>query len=195
MESKEHASVNINLQEGHIAVSGSEMFVERILSAYMSKLETYLQVCPKKEMEIKQTNSTAQGSVSFEKTVQALDTQIDKNFSEYVKHGIYHCKDGKMILILSHLQGKTNSDKIRELALLMAYVDSECKIQVEELKKMAKQYACMDKKNFATILKKNTQLFIVSGKGKSKQLELTNPGIEEAKKLLDSLTTKNEKSN
>lgn len=192
MESKDQSSVNINLKEGVITVSGTEAFVERILSTYMSRVQQYKADAILKP-HLPKTEDTSVQSLGNEPEYSNQSSTED--MTKYIKHGIYHYSNGETTLILPHLPGKNNSAKMQELLLLMGFAAKDHKINTSDFKILAQRHSCLDSNNFASILKRNSNLFLRKGQGKTQQIELTFPGIEEAKKLLDSLTTKNEKSN
>lgn len=190
MESKDQSSVNINLKEGVINVSGTEAFVERILSTYMSRVQQYKADAILKP-HLPKTEDTSVQSLGNEPEYSNQSSTED--VAKYIKQGIYHNSNGEMTLILSHLPGKNNSAKMQELLLLMGFIAKDHRISVTDFKSMAKKHSCLDSNNFAAILKRNSTLFLPIGKGKNQQIELTFPGLEEAHKLLDTLTNKDEK--
>ena len=56
-----------------------------------------------------------------------------------------------------------------------------------EIKRLCEKQKCYDAKNFAAIFKRDMSNFIMKGKGQSWTIELSIPGKDNAKELLESL--------
>ena len=119
----------------------------------------------------------------------------DKKYSlteeqdRYIRNGIYaiDSEDGT-ITILKKVPGKNNAEKTKNIALIVLFAKGENeKIQGSELKRLCEKQKCYDSKNFAATFKRDMSNFIMKGKGQSWTIELSIPGKDNAKELLESL--------
>lgn len=170
--------IKVNLKEGSFIISGSEEFIEKHkedLKEYVSSnSNTYL------ISETKSCEETKQ-----EKIMECEAEDVNK----YIKAGIYAVdKEDGTISILKRIPGKNNSEKTKNIALIVLYAKGKDeKIQGSEIIGLCEKQKCYDSGNFAAIFKRDLNNFIMKGKGQSWTLQLSIPGKENAEKLLESM--------
>ena len=114
---------------------------------------------------------------------------LAKEQDKYINNGIYAIdnEDGT-VTILKKVPGKNNSEKTKNIALIVLFAKGEdTRIQGSEIRKLCEKQKCYDAKNFASTFKRDMSNFIMKGKGQSWTLELSIPGRDNAKELLESL--------
>lgn len=167
-------SITVNLKEGSFSISGNEEFVEK----NKEELKEYILLnCKKTDL-----------SVVEDKTLSSEKTK-DCNEDKYIKMGIYAVdKEDGTVTILKKIPGKNNSEKTKNIALVVLYAKGEGgKIQGSEIRGLCEKQKCYDSKNFAAIFKRDINNFIMKGKGQSWTLELSIPGKDNAIALLESM--------
>jgi hypothetical protein len=165
--------ISVNLKERSFTISGTEEFVER------NKQE--LKEIIMKNIEQEETEMVNKN----ENKKEYLAKEQDK----YINNGIYAIdnKDGT-VTILKKVPGKNNSEKTKNIALIVLFAKGEdTRIQGSEIRKLCEKQKCYDAKNFASTFKRDMSNFIMKGKGQSWTLELSIPGRDNAKELLESL--------
>lgn len=167
------SNITINLKEGSFSISGSEEFIERNKNE-LEKLIT-------KEMQ-ENTNKLDVNENNFNSVGKIIE-------NKYIKNGIYAIdKEDGTVSILKKVPGKNNSEKTKNIALIVLFAKGENeKIQGSEIRGLCEKQKCYDPKNFAAIFKRDISNFIMKGKGQSWTLELSIPGKENAEKLLESM--------
>ena len=164
--------ISVNLKERSFTISGTEEFVER------NKQEL-------KEIIMKNIEQEETEMVNKNENKEYLAKEQDK----YINNGIYAIdnKDGT-VTILKKVPGKNNSEKTKNIALIVLFAKGEdTRIQGSEIRKLCEKQKCYDAKNFASTFKRDMSNFIMKGKGQSWTLELSIPGRDNAKELLESL--------
>ena len=162
-------TITVNLKERSFTISGSEEFVER----NKQELKDFIM------MNIEQEETTIANKSEKEERIECITEEQNK----YIRNGIYaiDSEDGT-VTILKKIPGKTNAEKTKNIALIVLFAKGENeKIQGSEIKKLC------DAKNFAAIFKRDMSNFIMKGKGQSWTIELSIPGKDNAKELLESL--------
>lgn len=165
--------ISVNLKERSFTISGTEEFVER------NKQE--LKEIIMKNIEQEETEMVNKN----ENKKEYLTKEQDK----YINNGIYAIdnEDGT-VTILKKVPGKNNSEKTKNIALIVLFAKGEdTRIQGSEIRKLCEKQKCYDAKNFASTFKRDMSNFIMKGKGQSWTLELSIPGRDNAKELLESL--------
>jgi hypothetical protein len=165
--------ISVNLKERSFTISGTEEFVER------NKQE--LKEIIMKNIEQEETEMVNKN----ENKKEYLAKEQDK----YINNGIYAIdnEDGT-VTILKKVPGKNNSEKTKNIALIVLFAKGEdTRIQGSEIRKLCEKQKCYDAKNFASTFKRDMSNFIMKGKGQSWTLELSIPGRDNAKELLESL--------
>lgn len=177
---KQISEISINLTEKSFVIRGSEEFIERNqekLKEFVIENSVIQSIIPETKMM-----TTAMDSVKEEKTAD-----------KYILGGIYSVdeEDGTVTL-LKRIPGRSNSEKTKNIALIVLYAKNE-RIRGSEIRGLCEKQKCYDSKNFAGVFKRDLENFILKGKGQAWTLELSIPGRENAEKLLESML--NEKSN
>ena len=165
--------ISVNLKERSFTISGTEEFVER----------------NKQELkEIIMKNIEQEETEMVNKNVNKKE-YLAKEQDKYINNGIYAIdnEDGT-VTILKKVPGKNNSEKTKNIALIVLFAKGEdTRIQGSEIRKLCEKQKCYDAKNFASTFKRDMSNFIMKGKGQSWTLELSIPGRDNAKELLESL--------
>ena len=165
--------ISVNLKERSFTISGTEEFVER---NNQELKEIIMKNIEQEETEMVNKN---------ENKKEYLAKEQDK----YINNGIYAIdnEDGT-VTILKKVPGKNNSEKTKNIALIVLFAKGEdTRIQGSEIRKLCEKQKCYDAKNFASTFKRDMSNFIMKGKGQSWTLELSIPGRDNAKELLESL--------
>jgi hypothetical protein len=168
-------TITVNLKERSFTISGSEEFVER----NKQELKDFIM------MNIEQEETTIANKSEKEERIECITEEQNR----YIRNGIYaiDSEDGT-VTILKKIPGKTNAEKTKNIALIVLFAKGENeKIQGSEIKRLCEKQKCYDAKNFAAIFKRDMSNFIMKGKGQSWTIELSIPGKDNAKELLESL--------
>ena len=166
-------SITVNLKERSFTISGTEEFVEK----NKQDLKDFIM------MNIEQEEMIITNKSEEEKKAGITEEQ-----DKYIKKGIYaiDSEDGT-ITILKKIPGKNNAEKTKNIALIVLFAKGENeKILGSEIKRLCEKQKCYDAKNFAAIFRRDISNFIIKGKGQSWTLELSIPGRDNAKELLES---------
>lgn len=169
------ASITVNLKERSFTISGSEEFVEK----NKQELKDFI------TMNIESEEIISANNKENEDKKYSLTEEQDR----YIRNGIYaiDSEDGT-VTILKKVPGKNNAEKTKNIALIVLFAKGENeKIQGSELKRLCEKQKCYDSKNFAATFKRDMSNFIMKGKGQSWTIELSIPGKDNAKELLESL--------
>lgn len=167
--------ITVNLKEKSFTISGSEEFVEK----NKKELKEFIMInIDHEEMILVNKNKN-------DEKKEVLPIEQNK----YIKNGIYaiDSEDGT-VTILKKVPGKNNAEKTKNIALIVLFAKGENeKIQGSEIKRLCEKQKCYDSKNFAAIFKRDMSNFILKGKGQNWTIELSIPGRDNAKELLESL--------
>ncbi len=180
MSEQNNSEIRVNLQEGSFSISGSESFIganREIIMGYVKN--NFTRVINKSPIEAEKNNDI--GTVSTNKATN--NESIDK----YIDAGLYHVdsEDGS-ISILKKIPGKSNSEKTKNIALIVSYIKKE-KILGSSIIPICEKHGCFDSAHHATIFANEKELFVRKGSGKSWAIELTKPGEEAAIDLLEEM--------
>ena len=167
--------ITVNLKERSFTISGSEEFVEK----NKQELKDFI------TMNIKQEEIILANKNGKEERIDCITEEQDK----YIRNGIYAIDDEDgTVTILKKIPGKTNAEKTKNIALIVLFAKGENeKIQGSEIKRLCEKQKCYDAKNFAATFKRDMSNFIMKGKGQSWTIELSIPGKDNAKELLEGL--------
>lgn len=168
-------TIMVNLKERSFTISGSEEFVER----NKQELKDFVMMNIEQEETIIANKSEQEEKKEY----------ITEEQNRYIRNGIYaiDSEDGT-VTILKKIPGKTNAEKTKNIALIVLFAKGENeKIQGSEIRRLCEKQKCYDAKNFAATFKRDMSNFIMKGKGQSWTIELSIPGKDNAKELLESL--------
>nr|DAP30348.1 MAG TPA: hypothetical protein [Bacteriophage sp.] len=168
-------TIMVNLKERSFTISGSEEFVER----NKQELKDFIMMNIEQEETIIANKSEQEEKKEY----------ITEEQNRYIRNGIYaiDSEDGT-VTILKKIPGKTNAEKTKNIALIVLFAKGENeKIQGSEIRRLCEKQKCYDAKNFAATFKRDMSNFIMKGKGQSWTIELSIPGKDNAKELLESL--------
>lgn len=168
-------TIMVNLKERSFTISGSEEFVER----NKQELKDFIMMNIEQEETIIANKSEQEEKKEY----------ITEEQNRYIRSGIYaiDSEDGT-VTILKKIPGKTNAEKTKNIALIVLFAKGENeKIQGSEIRRLCEKQKCYDAKNFAATFKRDMSNFIMKGKGQSWTIELSIPGKDNAKELLESL--------
>ena len=185
MEEIKNATVSINLTEGNIVISGSEEFVEKNMEIIFSFVERVNKsvYAPKK---VAQPKEDCRGETTISEEAITTEETTPITVDKYIKAGIYHIDSEGSISILKKIPGTSNSEKMKNIALIVLYIRKE-KIMGKEIIPICEKHSCFDSANFASIFKKERTNIIKKGNGQSWTIELTQPGEEAALALLEEM--------
>lgn len=167
--------ITVNLKERSFTISGSEEFVEKNKQEFKDFIM----------MNMEQEETTTANNSEKEDNKDCMTEEQNR----YIRNGIYaiDSEDG-IVTILKKVPGKNNAEKTKNIALIVLFAKGENeKIQGSEIKKLCEKQKCYDAKNFAATFKRDMSNFIMKGKGQSWTIELSIPGKENAKELLEGL--------
>jgi hypothetical protein len=183
-----NTSVIINLFEGTISLSGTAEFVEKTMPTVFEFVEKNLSAPQKGKrtsapIELDSINDSVMDEAETKRDTSNTHDEKEK----YLKAGIYHidAEDGE-ISILQKIPGANKSEKAKNIALIVLYIKGG-KIQGKELIPLCEKHACFDSANFASTFKNELTNFVRKGSGQSWTLELTQPGEDAAKALLEEM--------
>jgi len=177
---EEKAKVSISFTKGELEIIGSENFVKEQLDRFKDLISMKLSVVPA-------TPAISQTSTSMLKSSEdKIQQQSLNGENPYPK--VIALEDGQIRLL--KISGKEIPEKtinVAMLYLLAKKLIGEKDAHFKEIRGACKIHACLDRSNFSTILKKDKQIFIFSGSGKSQTARLTQPGLLKAKELANKL--------
>jgi hypothetical protein len=165
--------VNISLKDGLLQIEGSEAFV----SEQLAKLEPH----------IVKAFENGESVTHGKKSKLGAKTSDSVAFSEY-EH-LFAEVDGN-VQILKAIPGKNNAQKTVNIALLQAFAKflmGAESVSSTVVRDVCKAHACLDSGNFASTIKSENSLFILTGTGNSKDIKLTVPGRSKAEELAKQL--------
>lgn len=186
MEEIKNATVSINLTEGNIVISGSEEFVEKNMETVFSFVEhtNKSAYVPKKDMRQKE-NCGEETPISENNLITEEITPAAED--KYIKAGVYHVdKEDGTISILKKIPGNSNSEKMKNIALIVLYI-KKGKIEGKEITHLCEKHNCYDSSNFSSVFKKEKTNIIRKGSRQKWTIELTQPGEKAAIQLLEEM--------
>ncbi|MBQ0098705.1 MAG: hypothetical protein KBS62_07250 [Oscillospiraceae bacterium] len=184
MEEIKNASISVNLSQGNIIISGSEEFVEKNMDAVF----LFVERANKKYENHPRTDNDNSLINEFTVTQKTNEDKRSSSVDKYVENGVYHVnlEDGE-ISILKRIPGNSKSEKVKNIALIVLYIRKE-KITGKDIIPICEKHNCYDQANFATVFKNEKTNFIRKGSGQKWTLEITQPGEEAAKSLLEEMS-------
>lgn len=176
MEEKDYSEIYINLKEKTFSIKGNSNFVKESFESIKEivvSLKNVPEITEKDEAE--------------EEIVESENYTKENDKDKYIKAGIYSLDENKVIFY-KRITGKTNAEKMKNVALVAIYAKNE-KIQSGELKELCERQSCYDANNFAAIFKRDIENFIVKGKSQSQswEIDLTVGGREKAQEILEGM--------
>lgn len=176
MEEKDYSEIYINLKEKTFSIKGNSNFVKESFESIKEivvSLKNVPEITEKDEAE--------------EEIVESENYTKENDKDKYIKAGIYSLDENKVIFH-KRITGKTNAEKMKNVALVAIYAKNE-KIQSGELKELCERQSCYDANNFAAIFKRDIENFIVKGKSQSQswEIDLTVGGREKAQEILEGM--------
>lgn len=180
---EEKAKVSISFTKGELEITGSENFVREQLDRFKDLINMRLSAVPV-------TPEISQSSISTPKPSEDKVQQLHPTGKNpYPK--VIELEDGQIRLL--QISGKKKPEKIINVALLYLLAKSLTGDKIarfSEIREVCENYACLDASNFARILKKDKQVFIIDGSGKGQTAKLTQPGLKKAKELAEKLNAR-----
>lgn len=176
MEEKDYSEIYINLKEKTFSIKGNANFVK---DSFESIKEIVVSLKNVPEIDEKEQNE--------KQVIESNEIANENCIDKYIKAGIYSIDENKVIFH-KKITGKTNSEKMKNIALIAIYAKND-KVQSSELKELCERQACYDANNFAAIFKRDIENFIVKGKAQSQswEIDLTIGGREKAEEILESM--------
>ena len=176
MEEKDYSEIYINLKEKTFSIKGNSNFVKESFES-IKEIVVSLKNVP----EITEKDE-AEGKI-----VESEEDAKENGKDKYINAGIYSLDENKIILH-KRVSGRTNAEKMKNVALIAIYAKNE-KMQSSELKELCERQSCYDSNNFASIFKRDIENFIVKGKSQSQswEIDLTVGGREKAQEILESM--------
>lgn len=178
---EEKAKVSISFTKGELEIIGSENFVKEQLDRFEDLINMKLSAVPVTPAISQSSTSTPKSS---EDKVQQLPSTRENPYPKVI------ALEEDQIRLLQ-ISGKDKPKKTINIALLYLLAKSLTGDKIanfSEIREVCKHHACLDPKNFATILKRAKQLFIIGGKGKNQTAKLSQPGLTKAKELAEKLS-------
>ena len=174
----------VNLTEGSFKIEGSEKFVLEQLSTLKEYIADTRFTEPR---QLRSDNLITTDSICETSNVSPTFNQ------ELLKYtSIVHVDDDGEVSILQKIPGKSKSERMKRIALIVLFAKNE-KIIAKTLIPICEKHSCYDGGNFSTAFSNDITNFIKKGKGKMWTLELTMPGRESAVALLDEMVNSNVK--
>lgn len=175
------AKIRISISEGLIEIEGAESFV----SSQTAILHPFIESIFKSR-----GLGSDQGRPGGLPTDPPAPEGPEQNGSTKYQN-IIEESDGT-IHILKAVPGSNNAQKMVNVAMLLALGYSSIgttSITSNTIRSACKTQACLDASNFASTIKEQNNLFIITGSGRSWNLKLTLPGKQQAEQLAASLNT------
>ncbi len=180
MEEK-FSSIEVNLSEGKIFISGTEAFIEKNMQTIFSFVQQNRIHSP-----IGKTDEYREIQ-QIEKKEQIITGKEQEKLDKYVINGVYHIDDEDgTISILKTVPGNTKAEKMKNIALIVLHIRKQ-KIEGREIIPICEKHNCYDASNFSSVFKKEKTNIIRKGNGQKWTLELTQPGEKEAIELLEEM--------
>lgn len=176
MEEKDYSEIYINLKEKTFSIKGNSNFVKE-------SFESIKEIV----VSLKNVQEITEKDEAEEEIVESENYTKENDKDKYIKAGIYSLDENKVIFY-KRITGKTNAEKMKNVALVAIYAKNE-KIQSGELKELCERQSCYDANNFAAIFKRDIENFIVKGKSQSQswEIDLTVGGREKAQEILEGM--------
>ena len=176
MEEKNYSEIYINLKERTFSIKGNSNFVKE-------SFESIKEIV----VSLKNAPEITEKDEAEEEIVESENYTKENDKDKYIKAGIYSLDENKVIFH-KKITGRTNSEKMKNVALIAIYAKNE-KIQSSELKELCERQSCYDSNNFASIFKRDIENFIVKGKSQSQswEIDLTVGGREKAQEILEGM--------
>lgn len=186
MSEAKSVSITINLSEGGIVISGSEEFVERNLDSVFAFVERNRSVSPMKQIKNVDSDAIVE-TVSKEIKEDVASDKLEEGIEKYFNNGICH-KDEETgnISILKKIPGANKTEKTKNIALIVAYVKKTV-VDKKEIIPICQKHNCYDSSNFSAMFRKEKTNFIYKSLKGTWTLELTVPGEDSAKALLEGM--------
>ena len=171
----------VKLQVGQVSieVSGDENFVKQ---QFESLSEKYISLA-----HSSQTSEVHRVSNATDPADQpSILTKVGTN--KYLEAGIYSVDaDSKTVQIHSEIPGNSKLQKMKNIALIIAYAKNEEEIPMKDISAECKRQGCFDQGNFATSIKNDTRDFQIRGKGQGRTIKISVPGKKAAENILDKM--------
>ena len=176
-----NSSIEVNLSEGKIVISGTEAFIEKNMQTIFSFVEQN-----KTQSRVQQVDDQSQIQLS-EKGEVIVDEKEQEKSDKYIENGVYHIdsEDGT-ISILKTIPGNTKAEKMKNIAMIVLHIRKQ-KIEGKEIIPICEKHNCYDAANFSAVFKKEKTNIIRKGNGQKWTIELTQPGEIEAVELLEEM--------
>jgi hypothetical protein len=186
MEEKKYTSISVNLNDGSIIISGSEEFVERNKKDVFEFVERNFNTSQKNRKKINTPMETSESSKEPEQVCEEIQAFEEQNTDKYVQAGVYHIDSEGSIAILKKVPGNNMAEKTKNIALIVLHIHKG-KVLGKDIIPLCEKHGCYDKKNFASIFKREKTNIVKKGSGKNWTLELTRPGEMAAIELLEEM--------
>lgn len=180
---EEKAKVSISLTKGELEIIGSENFVKEQLDRFKDLINMKLSAVPVTPAISQSSTSTPKSS---EDKVQQLPSTRENPYPKVI------ALEEDQVRLLK-IFGKNKPEKTINVALLYLLAKSLTGDEIasfSEIRGVCENHACLDSSNFARTLKKDKQVFIIDGSGKSQTAKLTQPGLKKAKELAGKLNAR-----
>jgi hypothetical protein len=167
LEENKLTTIKVSLKEGFFEVSGSEDFVRSQVAHLEKVIIDYF--------------GDSYGIADL-KGAEKNARETFKKQNEF--DNVFDVVDGKSILILESIPGKTKKDKMINAALLYLFgltvFEERKEAHKKEILKVCENYGCKDSANFANHIRSAKGLFIIRGNN----ISITTPGVLKAKELI-----------
>lgn len=181
IEKEIEAMIEINLVDGRVMVRGSERFVEKNIEEMLRQIMGHRQ-------EVEKINQVSEKCPAQLEDRTGLSLRRNDNSEKYVGAGIYSINENGSVRLHKRIQGKTTSDKMRNIGMIAAYAKGG-KIDSQEVKKLCETQGCFDSGNFSSIFRKDIENIIVNKVTERKwEIELTVLGRHSVELSLDELS-------
>ncbi len=187
MEEMKNASIAINLNEGTITMTGSEVFVEKNMEKVFSFVEKTRGALSHSATITETTSKPMIGNSETLNDQESFAPQTEGK-DKYKKLGIYSvdAEDGT-ISIHRKIPGSNNAEKMKNVALIVLYEKGEA-IEGAKLKTLCEKQGCWDRNNSAAIFEREIKLFIKKKISAQKwTIALTIDGEQAAVELLEGM--------
>lgn len=177
----EQAKIIVSVSEGKFEISGSEDFVTKQIDLFKDLIVKSFDNSVPKPDKLKGEKKPIE--VKNQNPISEKEGQLEGDYTDIF------VVDEDQIRIIVDLPGDNSKAQTISAALIYAYAKKQIgeeEANVEEIRTICQNHGCLDSSNFSRHIKSgDPKLYLDKGKGKSRSIKLTRPGLKKAQELID----------